>query len=42
MRPNVESWYEELKEEYNSYRTIKPRIIDNFDELQEELKLTED
>ena len=39
---SLESWIEELKEEYNSYRTIKPRIIDNFDELQEELKLTED
>ena len=38
----LEAWIEELRSEYDSYRTIKPRIVDNFDELQGELISTEE
>ena len=34
----IDEWISELQAEHNSLKTIKPRVIDNYDELEEELK----
>lgn len=33
----IDAWIQELQEEHDSLKTIKPRVVDNFDELQNEL-----
>lgn len=33
----IDAWMQELREEHDSLKTIKPRVVDNFDELQNEL-----
>lgn len=38
---NIDQWILELQKEHDSLKTIKPRIIDNYDELQNELEEVE-
>lgn len=38
---SIEQWILELQEEHDSLKTIKPRIVDNYDELQKELEEVE-
>lgn len=38
----VEKYIENLKREYNNIEYMKPKVVDNFDKLQEELNETED
>ena len=37
----IDEWIEELQEEHDSLKTIKPKIIDNYDDLQKELEEVE-
>lgn len=38
---SLDTFIQELKDEYKKLELIKPRVIDNFDELQKELEETE-
>ena len=38
---SIEDYISTLKEEYQSLRQLKPRIVDNFNQIQEELSETE-
>ena len=38
----IDLWIERLKKEHESLKTLKPKIIDNFEELQNELHKTEE
>ncbi len=40
-RINIDDWVEELQKEHDSLKTVKPKVIDNFDELQNELNQVE-
>ncbi len=35
---SIDEWISELQAEHDSLKTIKPRVVDNYDELEEELK----
>lgn len=37
----IDEWIEELQEEHDSLKTIKPKIVDNYDDLQKELEEAE-
>jgi len=37
----IEEWIEELQNEHESLKTIRPKVVDNYDELQLELEATE-
>lgn len=37
----IDAWIERLKNEYDSMKTIRPKVIDNFEELQNELQEVE-
>lgn len=37
----VDEWIIELQMEYDSLKTIKPRVVDNYDELEDELEEVE-
>ena len=38
---SIDEWIIELQLEHDSLKTIKPRIVDNYDELEEELEKVE-
>ncbi|MBV7271634.1 hypothetical protein JMF89_04100 [Clostridiaceae bacterium UIB06] len=38
----IDIWIERLKGEYESLKTIRPKVVDNFEELQNELYETEE
>ena len=35
---SIDEWIIELQMEHDSLKTIKPRVVDNYDELEEELE----
>lgn len=37
----IDEWIEELQEEHDSLKTIKPKIVDNYDDLHKELEEAE-
>ena len=37
----IDEWIEELQNEHDSLKTIHPKVVDNYDELQAELEETE-
>ncbi len=39
---DIDEYIEELRKEYEKLKTVKPKIVDNFDDLQLELEATED
>lgn len=41
-KQDINEYITELKRKYNEIERIKPKIVDNFEELQEELSKTED
>lgn len=41
-KQDINEYIAELKRKYNEIERIKPKIVDNFEELQEELSKTED
>lgn len=41
-KQDIDEYITELKRKYNEIERIKPKIVDNFEELQEELNKTED
>lgn len=41
-KQNIQEYIKELKKEYEEIESIKPKVVDNFDSLQEELNETED
>ena len=38
---DIDEWIKELQEEHDSLKTIKPRVVDNYDDLQKELEEVE-
>lgn len=38
----IDAWIERLRDEYDKMKTIRPKIIDNFEELQNELQEVEE
>ncbi len=38
---DIDEWLSELQAEHDTLKTIKPKVIDNYDELQEELEEVE-
>ena len=37
----IDEWISQLKEEHDTLKTVRPRVIDNYDELQNELQEVE-
>jgi len=41
-REDIQLWIEELVKEHDELKTVRPKVIDNYDELQIELEMVED
>lgn len=41
-REDIQLWIEELMKEHDELKTVRPKVIDNYDELQIELEKVED
>lgn len=41
-KENIQEYIIKLQNEYSEIKSIKPKVVDNFDYLQEELSKTED